>query len=93
MTTCDKDLVDLVNAKFRNFERGFVSQGGLPNREFNKHVIFASEIDTGYAPVTFSGITEAVDAGNMALAEEWVKETSKGILVAADILTRYENDS
>lgn len=35
------DLVRVQNYKFRDFHRGFTSQGGLPNREFYRHVIFA----------------------------------------------------
>lgn len=40
----------------------------------------------GYAPVTFPGITEAVDAGNYTLAEEWVKKTAAAIRVAGNII-------
>lgn len=40
----------------------------------------------GYAPVTFPGITEALQAGNTTLAAEWVKKTADAIQVAADIL-------
>lgn len=47
LETGDERLVNLVNAKFRDFERGFVSQGGLPDREFFKHLIFAPGLDTG----------------------------------------------
>jgi len=36
--------------------------------------------------VIFPGITEAVEAGNFSLAEEWVGKTARGILVAGDIL-------
>ncbi|KAK2805671.1 hypothetical protein FQN51_009174 [Onygenales sp. PD_10] len=87
MESGDVDLINLVNAKFRDFERGFVSQGGLTDREYYKNVIFAPGLDTGYAPTTFPGITEAVQAGNQSLAEEWVERTSNAIYVAAGILT------
>jgi N-acetylated-alpha-linked acidic dipeptidase len=40
----------------------------------------------GYAPVTFPGITEAVEAGNFTLAEEWVKKTTAAIRVAGNII-------
>lgn len=43
----DADLTTLVNHKKRDFQRGFVSQGGLPNREFYQNLIFAPGIDTG----------------------------------------------
>lgn len=40
----------------------------------------------GYAPVTYPGITEAVEAGNLTLAAEWVTRTARGIRRAADII-------
>lgn len=43
----DADLKVVVNHKKRDFQRGFVSQGGLPDREFYRHLIFAPGIDTG----------------------------------------------
>lgn len=99
----DTELMRVVNHKFRDFQRGFTSQGGLVNREFYQHTIFAPGIDTGeysmfgldiehvltilgYAPVTFPGITEAVEAGNFTLAEEWVKKTATAIRVAGNII-------
>ena len=46
-TSGNSALVDVVNTKYRDFQRGFTSQGGLPNREFFKHVVFAPGLDTG----------------------------------------------
>jgi N-acetylated-alpha-linked acidic dipeptidase len=83
----DEDLIQIVNQKYRDFQRGFTSQGGLPGGDFYRHVAFAPGSDTGYAPVTFPGITEATLAGNFSVAEEWVGKTSAGILAAADLLT------
>lgn len=39
--TQDSNLVSVVNHKYRDFQRGFVSQGGLPGREFYRHVVQA----------------------------------------------------
>ncbi|KAI0516764.1 N-acetylated-alpha-linked acidic dipeptidase-like protein 2 [Xylaria bambusicola] len=86
VATQDPDLTILVNHKKRDFQRGFVSQGGLPNREFYQNLIFAPGLDTGYAPTTFPGITEAFLAGNVSLAAEYVKKTADAILVAANII-------
>jgi len=80
-------LVRQLNHKARDFGRGFVSQGGLPGREFYRHLVFAPGVDTGYAPVTYPGVTEAVAAGNLTLAGEFVGRTAKAILAAAAILT------
>ena len=80
-------VIRQLNYKARNFGRGFVSQGGLPDREFYRHLVFAPGVDTGYAPVTYPGVTEAVAAGNLTLAGEFVGRTAKAILAAAAILT------
>lgn len=82
----DKALKTVVNHKYRDFQRGFVSQGGLPGREFYRNVIHAPGIDTGYAPVTFPGITEALIYGNETRAKDWVGRTARGILRASEII-------
>ncbi|KAG9185239.1 putative glutamate carboxypeptidase [Alternaria panax] len=83
----DTELITVQNHKARDFSRGFTSQGGLPTREFYRHTIFAPGRDTGYAPVTFPGITESITFDQDAeLAKEWVQKTSSAILVAASIL-------
>ncbi|KAI2468776.1 glutamate carboxypeptidase [Annulohypoxylon bovei var. microspora] len=86
VATNDSELLTLVNHKYRDFQRAFVSQGGLPNREFYKHLIFAPGLDTGYAATTFPGITEAVEAGNASLAAEFVQKTADAIIMAANII-------
>ncbi|PSN68829.1 N-acetylated-alpha-linked acidic dipeptidase-like protein 2 [Corynespora cassiicola Philippines] len=87
VSTNDTELVAVVNHKARDFSRGFTSQGGLPGREFFQNLIFAPGLDTGYAPVTFPGITESITFRNdFAAAQDWVEKTADAILVAADIL-------
>ncbi|KAI0817260.1 N-acetylated-alpha-linked acidic dipeptidase-like protein 2 [Xylaria sp. FL0064] len=85
-TTNDAALTTLLNHKKRDFQRGFVSQGGLPNREFYQNLIFAPGLDTGYAPTTFPGVTESFLAGNLSVAADFVKRTADAILVAANII-------
>ncbi|KAL6711356.1 hypothetical protein ACN47E_005887 [Coniothyrium glycines] len=87
VATDDTTLLAVQNHKARDFSRGFTSQGGLPTREFYQHTIFAPGRDTGYAPVTFPGITESITFDkDVELAQEWVGKTAKAILVAASIL-------
>ena len=85
-TTVGPARVQMLNAKLRDFQRAFTSQGGLPGREFYRHVVFAPGLDTGYAPVVFPGITEQLLSGDWALAEKWVGRTSRGVREAAGIL-------
>lgn len=87
--TNDEELKTVVNHKYRDFQRGFTSQGGLPDRDFFRHVVNAPGLDTGYAAVTFPGITEGIqyaENGNYTTAQEWVSKTARGIVVAANIL-------
>lgn len=49
-------------------------------------MIYAPGIDTGYAAVTFPGITEAVESGDLKTAEEFVVKTAKAIWHATAIL-------
>ena len=93
IVTKDSHLVNVVNGRLRDFSRGFTSVGGLPGREFYRHVVFAPGLDTGYAPVTFPGVTEAVTSGNFTLAAEWVGKTADGINAAADILKSAGEES
>lgn len=83
----DTATINNLNGKLRDYQRGFVSQGGLPNREFYRNVVFAPGLDTGYAPVTYGGITEAITFyKNLTMAQEWVGRTSRAIELAAAIL-------
>jgi N-acetylated-alpha-linked acidic dipeptidase len=47
VTIQDEALIRVVNHKYRDFQRGFISQGGLPDREYYRHAIFAPGLDTG----------------------------------------------
>ncbi|KAF2636551.1 glutamate carboxypeptidase 2 [Massarina eburnea CBS 473.64] len=87
LSTNDAGLLAVVNHKARDFSRGFTSQGGLPGREFFQNLLFAPGLDTGYAPVTFPGVTESITfEGNFTLAGEFVGRTAKAVEVAAAIL-------
>ncbi|KAH8205263.1 hypothetical protein TruAng_000510 [Truncatella angustata] len=72
------DHIKAINHKYRDFQRGFVSQGGLPGREFFKHLIFAPGADTG--------ISEAVQAGDVSTAADFVIRTAAAITAAADTI-------
>lgn len=80
------DAVSLFNTKARDYQRGFVSQGGLPTRPYFRHVVVAPGQDTGYAPVTWPGVTEAVQAGNFTLAQSELERAARGVMRAAEIL-------
>jgi len=49
----DTKKVTGINHKYRDFQRAFVGQGGLPGREFYKNVAYAPGIDTGKLDLVF----------------------------------------
>ncbi|KAI5805092.1 vacuolar protein sorting-associated protein 70 [Geopyxis carbonaria] len=82
----DAKAIRRINRRLQFFERPLAEQGGLPGREFFKHVVYCPGEYTGYTAVTFPGITEAVTAGNLTRAQEWVVKTSRGLRQAAGVL-------
>ncbi|KAF9478208.1 Zn-dependent exopeptidase [Pholiota conissans] len=49
-----------ANQKLRAFERGFISEGGIKDREWYKHLGVAPGKWLGYGATTFPGLTEAI---------------------------------
>lgn len=43
----NQNLIQVVNHKYRDFQQGFISQGGLSDHEFYIDVINAPGVDTG----------------------------------------------
>jgi N-acetylated-alpha-linked acidic dipeptidase len=66
----DRGKVDALNQELIGTERTLLSPGGLPNREWYKHQIYAPGFYTGYGVKTFPGIREAVEANDFALAQK-----------------------
>ncbi|KAJ7572529.1 Zn-dependent exopeptidase [Mycena floridula] len=52
--------VTKVNRKLRSFERGFISEGGIRDREWYLHLGFAPGKWLGYGATTLPGLTEAI---------------------------------
>ncbi|RAR04240.1 peptidase family m28 [Stemphylium lycopersici] len=82
----DEVMLGVVNAKFRDFSRGFASAGGLPGRETFKNVISAPGIDNGYGADVFPAVTDSVNQGDEKAATEWIEKSAQAVLRAAEIL-------
>ncbi|KXN89501.1 Glutamate carboxypeptidase 2 [Leucoagaricus sp. SymC.cos] len=52
--------VRVVNDKLRSFEPGFISEGGIKDREWFKHLGVAPGKWLGYGATTLPGLTEAI---------------------------------
>ena len=67
-----------LNEALRATEQALTDQAGLPNRAWYKHEIYAPGEFTGYAAVVIPGVTEGIDAGNVARTQMQI-----GVLAAA----------
>lgn len=82
----DSVLLSVVNAKYRDFARGFTSVGLLPGRYSYYNVVSAPGLDNGYGAAVFPAIQDSLDRGDEELAEEWVEKSAAAVLRAAEIL-------
>jgi N-acetylated-alpha-linked acidic dipeptidase len=82
----DEVILEVVNAKYRDFSRGFASAGGLPGRETFKNIISAPGIDNGYGADVFPAVTDSINKGDEEAAVEWIEKSANAVLRAAEIL-------
>ncbi|KAI1620427.1 glutamate carboxypeptidase II [Exophiala viscosa] len=75
-----------VNAKYKTLERQFLYQGGLDNRSWFKHVVFAPGRWTGYAGATFPGLVESFEDGNTTNALRWSGIIKESLNIATALL-------
>ena len=76
-----------VNERYMKIERGFLRKdGGLPGREWFKHMVFAPGLWLGYQGVAFPGVLEAIDDGDLEGAKVWVERIAGAINDLAESL-------
>ena len=74
------------NAKLGLVERKFLSVPGLPGRPWFKHVLQAPGVELGYAAEAFPGIQQAIDVGDMDLAQQQATVVAERLTEAASFL-------
>ncbi|KAK7429781.1 hypothetical protein QQZ08_003626 [Neonectria magnoliae] len=82
----DTVLLEVVNAKYRDFSRGFVSAGLLPGRYSYYNVVSAPGLESGYGADVFPAIQDSLAQGDVEQAKEWVEKSADAVLRAAEIL-------
>ena len=76
-----------LNRALRMTETALLEPGGLPNRPWYKHTIFAPGEVTGYAVVLLPGVSEALDAHNPHLAAQQLEQLTLALDRAATTLS------
>jgi N-acetylated-alpha-linked acidic dipeptidase len=75
---------DDLNAALLRVERQFIDTGGIPNRPWYRHQIYAPRYT--YAPEVLPGLTEAVEAGSAADARAQASRIASALRRAAAVL-------
>ncbi|CAE6441435.1 unnamed protein product [Rhizoctonia solani] len=84
LTKLIKDI-RLINKKLFSFERGFISEAGLPGREWYRHMIVAPGRWLGYGATTLPSLTEAIDSDrDPVLAAQQVERLTRLLHALAD---------
>jgi N-acetylated-alpha-linked acidic dipeptidase len=79
------DLAKL-NLSLRQAENALLSDAGLPNRPWYRHVIYAPGEFTGYSAVVLPGVNEALDAKDTTLAAQQLAVLAQALDRAARTL-------
>jgi N-acetylated-alpha-linked acidic dipeptidase len=74
------------NEALHKADGAFLSDAGLPHRPWYKHLVFAPGEYTGYAAVVLPGVTEAVEDGDGARAQEQLDLLTAALKRATDTL-------
>ncbi len=75
-----------VNRKYQFLDRHFLFEGGLDDRSWFKHVIYAPGLWTGYSGALFPGLVESIDAGDWKNGLKWAGIIEGTILAAGNTL-------
>jgi N-acetylated-alpha-linked acidic dipeptidase len=75
-----------LNRALRLTETALLTDGGLPNRPWFKHTIFAPGEYTGYAAVVIPGVNEALDAKDQPRAAQQLTVLTQALNRAAQTL-------
>ena len=75
-----------VNALLRRAEQRLAPAGGLPERPWYRHLLYAPESETGYRAITLPGLREAIERGDFAEAESEAERLAEAVSgYAADV--------
>jgi N-acetylated-alpha-linked acidic dipeptidase len=75
-----------LNAGLRDAESSLLVPGGLPDRPWFRHIIYAPGMYTGYAAVVIPGVSEAIDKHDLARTKEQIAELSAALNRASKTL-------
>jgi N-acetylated-alpha-linked acidic dipeptidase len=82
----NQERVRSVNSKLIQAERQMLDPGGLPNREWYRHLIYAPGFYTGYGVKTIPGVREAIEERKYSEAETEVVRAARALEREAELV-------
>lgn len=77
---------EATNAALIRVERTFARDSGLASRPWYRSLIYASDVDNGYATISFPGINEAIRYADAATAQAEVRDLAARFRSAAAVI-------
>ena len=77
-----------ANAELLRSERLFISDAGLPNRSWFKHLLYAPGYYTGYGVKTIPGVREAIEQREWPLANHEIERVAAALNAEAALVDR-----
>ena len=74
--------LDSANAALRRVERAITRPSGLVGRPWFRNLVYAADVDNGYATILFPGVAEAIRAGDAARARREIDELAARLRAA-----------
>ncbi len=81
-----------INGKLRQAEAQLIDSGGLPNRPWYRHLLYAPGFYTGYGVKTVPGVREGIEQGTYSEAERQVQRVATAIARLATWLGSIAQD-
>ncbi len=78
--------LEKLNYRLTHFERGFIDQEGLHDRDWFKHVVYAPGLWTGYSSQVFPGIADAINDQDFERVRHAEERAATSIRQAAEWL-------
>jgi N-acetylated-alpha-linked acidic dipeptidase len=78
--------LDSANAALRRVERAITRPSGLVGRPWFRNLVYAADVDNGYATILFPGVAEAIRAGDAPRARREIDELAARLRAATGVL-------
>ncbi|RUL83198.1 M28 family peptidase [Tautonia sociabilis] len=84
------EVLSRVNDALTRVERAFLIEGGLPDRPFFRHAIYAPGLTTGYASWPMPGVRQAIEENDQELLNQQVPILASRIAAATAAMAEAE---